>query len=698
MKPHILVLFLLLVSTLRADTFTVTNLNDTGAGSLRQAIEDANALPGADEIEFDPAVTGTIPLSSQLQIVDFLLLHGPGADKLTLQADGTSRVIEIDSPADNVNLLIEDLTLAGGGGVVEGGGLYLGPGDALHLFSVVVRDNEADFGGGIFSAGSILLNRCAVIDNVANHSGGGIRSVGGANVTTSTVSGNRALGFDGGGIFDGDGNTSLIGVTVADNEAAGAGGGIYTAAALASVFNSILAHNVGGDCSRTLGSVGQHNLSGDLSCGFSGASDFQGVDPHLGPLRDNGGGQPTHRLFLNSPAIDAGLDASCDTADQREMNRRVDRDGDGQAECDLGPYEAQVYPAIADIGEFLERCPGDDPAIDEILADFTIRVEGVPVTQFPCTPPISQLPIEEYTDELIALQGLRTIYYMDRGRVGHLPWTDGTMYDWMKERIAGINLRDIAGASCCSQFPDGSYINVGMGDAFNRNFDRTWRGISGNIDLYGHETRHTQGFGHAGCCPVQGCDITYDESNLSAYGIQYWLNRAWLTGEIEVGFPCGDPAEEIAIVNWHLNGANASINRFCTNPPPLVVQPPNPGGRCLTAGAVSRLDGTPGAPPLTLGKLPGDLLQLDWGGSCVLADQDYGVYEGLLGQFESHAPVACSTGGVTTFSVDAPPSSAFYLVVPANDEREGTHGVRGDGSDRLHGSAVCLDRALASCP
>ena len=72
---------------------------------------------------------------------------------------------------------------------------------------------------------------------------------------------------------------------------------------------------------------------------------------------------------------------------------------------------------------------------------------------------------------MIALQGLRTVYYMDRGRAGHLPWTDGTMYDWMKERIAGINVRDIPGGSCCSQFPDGSYINVGMGDAFNRNFE-----------------------------------------------------------------------------------------------------------------------------------------------------------------------------------------------------------------------------------
>jgi hypothetical protein len=36
-------------------TFTVTNNNDAGAGSLRQAILDANANGGLDKIDFDPA-------------------------------------------------------------------------------------------------------------------------------------------------------------------------------------------------------------------------------------------------------------------------------------------------------------------------------------------------------------------------------------------------------------------------------------------------------------------------------------------------------------------------------------------------------------------------------------------------------------------------------------------------------------------
>jgi hypothetical protein len=42
-----------LAGSLHAATFSVTNTNDSGAGSLRQAILDANANPGLDTIAFD---------------------------------------------------------------------------------------------------------------------------------------------------------------------------------------------------------------------------------------------------------------------------------------------------------------------------------------------------------------------------------------------------------------------------------------------------------------------------------------------------------------------------------------------------------------------------------------------------------------------------------------------------------------------
>ena len=74
-------------SPARAAGFVVTNLNDSGAGSLRQAILNANAAAGADTITF--SVTGTIQLLSSLpDITDTagLVIDGPGQKSLTLSA------------------------------------------------------------------------------------------------------------------------------------------------------------------------------------------------------------------------------------------------------------------------------------------------------------------------------------------------------------------------------------------------------------------------------------------------------------------------------------------------------------------------------------------------------------------------------------------------------------------------------------
>src|SRR5437016_14607674 len=67
-----------------AATFTVSNTSDSGAGSLRQAILNANATPGADEIIF-AQLHGTITLTSgQLDITDDLIIAGPGAKALAV--------------------------------------------------------------------------------------------------------------------------------------------------------------------------------------------------------------------------------------------------------------------------------------------------------------------------------------------------------------------------------------------------------------------------------------------------------------------------------------------------------------------------------------------------------------------------------------------------------------------------------------
>src|SRR5262245_15869733 len=242
---------------------------------------------------------------------------------------------------------------------------------------------------------------------------------------------------------------------------------------------------------------------------------------------------------------------------------------------------------ISDIDRFLEQCPTNDPAINTILSDFQIRRNGVLVRNFQCSEPISGLPISQYTDELITLQGLRTIYYMDRGQSGHLPWTSGTLYDWMKSKNIGVNISDTTGGSfCCETYDGRRHIVVKAQDEFNRDFDREWRGIAGNIGLYAHETRHVDGFFHDSCCGISlGCDRTFDTNNLSAYGTQWWLEKSWLRGDIYVGFACLAPARVREISNWHLNSTDGFRMRFCDTLPPKLEPPENPGGVCRTNAA-----------------------------------------------------------------------------------------------------------------
>jgi len=232
-----------------------------------------------------------------------------------------------------------------------------------------------------------------------------------------------------------------------------------------------------------------------------------------------------------------------------------------------------LHTQICDIKTFLDACPTEDPAFDKIMSDFEIRVDDVLITDFPCSGSIDDLPVAEYTDALVYLQTLRTIYYMDKHLTNHLAWTSLTMYDWMDSLIDGINIRTgVFGGFCCNIIDGKRFIVVGAANDFNREFDKEWMGISGNISFVSHEVRHAEPSRYLHtqtiCCASTACDQTYDVNDLGAYAIQYWLHEQWLTGNLDVGVRTSHTLTEInSIINWHNNGVIGTATRFCDNIP-----------------------------------------------------------------------------------------------------------------------------------
>ena len=157
-------------------TFTVTNTNDSGAGSLRQAILDANANAGADLIQFNISGGGphTIALLSELPTI---------TESVTI--DGWSQTGWSGAP-----LIVLDGSSAG----ASADGLRLGNGSAGSIVRGLVIHSFSDDGIEIIgtSTGNIIAGNY-IGTNAAGTSGLGNASDGiEVSSTGNTIGGNTA--------------------------------------------------------------------------------------------------------------------------------------------------------------------------------------------------------------------------------------------------------------------------------------------------------------------------------------------------------------------------------------------------------------------------------------------------------------------------------------------------------------------------
>jgi len=117
----------------------------------------------------------------------------------------------------------------------------------------------------------------------------------------------------------------------------------------------------------------------------------------------------------------------------------------------------------------------------------------------------------------------------------------------------------------------------------------------------------------------------------------------------------------------------------------------------LTAGAVPDGAAVPGA-PLTVEETAFSQLLLSWGPSCSSADDDYAVYEGVIGDFGVISRRFCTTGGQTHQTIIPLGGNTFYLVVPLNliGEVEGSYGLQTPRVERLAPNG-CFPQAILQC-
>lgn len=346
----------------------------TGACTLRAAVMEANAYPGADTILVPPGryvlSIAAVPSRGQTQendagngdldLSDTVTIRGAGARRTVVDAAGTDRVF---ASQHRTRVTMSDLTITGGrlDGNASGGGFWnLGfvTFDRVHLL-----DNEGAYGGAVFNSPlTHMVLRDSLVSGNRSGEGGGIRVDSGAEILNSTISGNTLFDVDqtrrpsefsgyGGGIdHRGGADLTIVNSTITGNLALKGGGGVNTSQSytpltaavglgVVRLRNSIVAGNrslAGEQDCRAAGMVLEsagHTLDGDGTCGTSGPTDMPRQQPRLSGLADHGGPTDTHRLLPRSPAVDAGSAEACPRADQRGVPRPRGR------ACDIGSFE-----------------------------------------------------------------------------------------------------------------------------------------------------------------------------------------------------------------------------------------------------------------------------------------------------------------------------------------------------------------------
>ncbi|MBL8761017.1 MAG: right-handed parallel beta-helix repeat-containing protein [Phycisphaerae bacterium] len=222
-------------------TFSVQNVNDVGAGSLREAIADANNLPGADVITFDVGARGTIALSgSELAVTGEVTIDGPGASELQISGSNALRVFHV---APGAVVSISGLTIRNGYSFDVGGGVFNE--GTLAINNCTISGNWAQNAGGVQNNGTLSISNSDISGNTTQYAGGGLRNSGTAAITDSSITGNSAqdISYSSGGGIDNTGTLTITNSTISGNSSIENGGGINASGGSLTISGSTISGN-----------------------------------------------------------------------------------------------------------------------------------------------------------------------------------------------------------------------------------------------------------------------------------------------------------------------------------------------------------------------------------------------------------------------------------------------------------------------
>lgn len=371
-----------------AANFVVTNTNDSGAGSFREAVILANGNAGPDQIVFNAALTGVVALGSDLPVItDEVTITGPGPRNISISGGNARRVLNIAAPAN-----IHGIRIANGF-TDRGAGIQFSSSGLLEVSDCHFDQNTVTNEGGaiVMIAGSLKVVRTTFTTDQAAGSGGCIWFGQGGGSPTATITNctfvNNFASSNGGAIrqFNTTAYTSEVtNCTFVVNNAGNAGGAIAVAGGTMTLRNNLFTANAaggnpGGHVIVTGGSLTSlgHNLFGNLNGSnlVPDPTDKFGVignELNTGVLIafpfNNGGLTDTTPLLATSIAIDGGTATGAPVGDQRDFPRvgcapdvgafevqtPTDTDGDGVINClDQCPNT----PACASVNQ--QGCPTD---------------------------------------------------------------------------------------------------------------------------------------------------------------------------------------------------------------------------------------------------------------------------------------------------------------------------------------------------